>query len=193
MKTEYKEPLPYEIDSKLKPGKHIPEALGLLLTAFMDRKNLFISSSKAGERQFEKDLAFIEKNFKQFFSPSPLDPRIRIEIITRVNQKMQKARPMLLPHEGRERLTIAPEDGKDIITSFWVKLAELIEGLDRSMVHICPECQKWFISKQRKKFHPGCRVKYLARIYRESGKANLNLQRFRAKQKKRAGGPKKQA
>jgi len=122
-------------------------------------------------------------------------------LINRINRHLKKLNPALVPDGLRidgYKLAYTSIEAKKagLGESFlWELLAKVIDsetGLDRNLFHQCPFCRKIFISRQRKKYHPQCRVKYLSENYRESGKAKINLQRFRARQKKKTKRPEMQ-
>jgi len=133
-----------------------------------------------------------EKIAKLALKIKTIDP-LHVNCIRRVNARLKYFTPQLIG-DGEAGYKLEPftlESKKDLFGEaiLWAWLAKVLNsrtGLDPGLVHECLYCQKIFISRQRKKFHPECQKKYFSEKYILEGIAKERQKAYRVRKKENA-------
>lgn len=191
----------YQIDRKLKEGKDYPSELVHLFAWLNDRRPMLqVRKVVKGRdienvealRQYEAELSLIEQAFMGIiFKRSSKTIK---NWIKKINAKLLHVHPVLSMSAGTlsfdhevnlDSLTNSGSAREDVGQAYllWALLARGLIDLDPKLVHKCPYCKGIFISRQRKKYHPPCRVKFWSEKAIKEGLARERQKDYRERLK----------
>ena len=195
----------YLIHPKLKPGKHYPKELNLLIKFFLygAKGSPFVPKTGTVRKKVNDEAKVIERTFADLFLKDDL--KIKFQSVDRINRKLKFFSPRIQETTDGYKLEITPYITSDAPKrSFghsvnpgligWAWLAKVMDGLDPGLVHQCGYCKKIFFSKQIKKYHNrmrigedilDCRRKAFQEKYRKEGRNAKRQKEYRLRKNKK--------
>ena len=145
---------------------------------------------------FQKQITNAERAFRDyFFNERRATNKIPLRAYwaKKINAHLNRVRPQLFfDGQGGHKIDLAVTAEINIVgMDVWVLLAQVIDskdghGLKPKLVHQCLYCEKIFISRQRKKYHPNCKPKFLSEKAVREGKARERQKLYRQRKKKKS-------